>query len=185
MTSLLEFINSGFSNLLKTANRKQLHTSNKGISSVIMGSKRRSGPYLIDVFSSFVLLSRGPWISKSCRPRTDSPLETNFPKTIYKNRGLWFFNNCFSLSEPKLPTQSQKIILTMWTYCPLGSYKCSRVSWGGQGRTWSTKEKYFPSQFLSNWKSQKIFISLKRQATTLQMFCWGFFYSKGLQFTDS
>lgn len=49
-----------------------------------MGSKRRSGPYLIDVFSSFVLLSRGPWISKSCRPRTDNPLETNFPEKNFK-----------------------------------------------------------------------------------------------------
>lgn len=49
-----------------------------------MGSNLRSGPYLIDVFSSFVLLSRGPCISKSCRPRTDNPLETNFPEMIFK-----------------------------------------------------------------------------------------------------
>lgn len=49
-----------------------------------MGSKRLSGPYLMDVFSSFVLLSRGPWISKSCRPRTDNPLETNFPEKNFK-----------------------------------------------------------------------------------------------------
>lgn len=77
-----------------------------------MGSKRRSGPYLIDVFSSFVLLSRGPWISKSCLPRTDNPLETNFPERIFKS--FFFFNTLSNFLEKVIRT-SPFFFLSLWT----------------------------------------------------------------------
>lgn len=44
-------------------------TSIRGIGGVMMGSKRRSVPYRTCILSSFVRLSRGPWIFRSCLPR--------------------------------------------------------------------------------------------------------------------
>lgn len=45
-------------------------TSIRGIGGVIMGSRRWSGPRRTNILSSLVWLSRGPWIFRSCLPRT-------------------------------------------------------------------------------------------------------------------
>ncbi|KAG5849877.1 hypothetical protein ANANG_G00076350, partial [Anguilla anguilla] len=47
-----------------------------GMGGVMMGSRRRSGPCWTEVFSSLVPFRRGPWISRSCRPRTVNPSPT-------------------------------------------------------------------------------------------------------------
>ena len=45
-------------------------TSIRGMDAVMMGSRRRSGPCRTNILSSLVRLSRGPWIFRSCFPRT-------------------------------------------------------------------------------------------------------------------
>lgn len=62
-------------------------TSIRGIGAVMMGFRRRSGPWRTDILSSLVRLRRGPRMFKSCFPRT---IKSRVCWSVNKRKSIWF-----------------------------------------------------------------------------------------------
>lgn len=88
------------------------HTSSRGIGGTTIGSKRLSGPRRTLILSSLVWFSRGPWILRSCFPRTTvvsrvslpagTQVDTNIGPISTKKKLYWtLFKNSYTNTQTK------------------------------------------------------------------------------------